>query len=45
LRILENRVLRIIFGSKREELARAWRRLYNEIHDLYASPNNIKAIK
>jgi hypothetical protein len=37
--MFENRVLRIIFGPKMEELARDWRRLRNEkLHKLYTSP-------
>jgi hypothetical protein len=43
--VFENRLLRI-FGTKREEVARDWRRLHNEeLHKLYASPNIIKVIK
>jgi hypothetical protein len=30
LRVFKNRVLRIIFGTKREEVAGGWRRLHNE---------------
>jgi hypothetical protein len=45
LRIFENRVLRKIFGTKREEDG-SWRKLYNdEFHDLYSSPNIIRVIK
>jgi hypothetical protein len=44
LRVLEHRVLRI-FGPESEEVARGWRTLHNEIHNLYASPNIIRAIK
>jgi hypothetical protein len=40
LRAFENRVLRRIFGPKREEVAGGWRRLHNEeLHNLYTSPN------
>jgi hypothetical protein len=36
--VCENRVLRRIFGPKREEVAGSWRRLHNEeLHNLYAS--------
>jgi hypothetical protein len=36
--VFENRVLRRIFGPKREEVAVGWRRLHNEeLHKLYAS--------
>jgi hypothetical protein len=45
LRVFENRVLRRIFGPKREE-DRSWRKFYNdEIHNLYSSPNISKVIK
>jgi hypothetical protein len=43
--VSENRALRI-FGPKREEVAGDWRRLHNEeLHNLYASPHIIRAIK
>jgi hypothetical protein len=36
LRVFENRLLRKIFGPKREEVAGGWRRLHNEVlHNLY----------
>jgi hypothetical protein len=38
LRVFENRVLRRIFGPKREEDG-SWRKLHNELHGLYSSPN------
>jgi hypothetical protein len=45
LRVSENRVLRKIFGPKREEVAGGWRRLHNEeFHNLYTSPNIISVI-
>jgi hypothetical protein len=38
--VFENRVLRRIFGPKREEVAGGWRRLHNEeLHNLYSSPS------
>jgi hypothetical protein len=38
LRVYENRVLRRIFGTKREEIAGGWRRLHNvELYNLYVS--------
>ena len=45
LRVFENRVLRRIFGSRRDEL-RDWRKLRNEeLNDLYRSPNIVRVIK
>jgi hypothetical protein len=45
LRVLENRVLRRIFGPKREEDG-SWRKLYNdELHNLYSSQNIVRVIK
>jgi hypothetical protein len=42
----ENRILRIIFGPWRKEVAGGWRRLHNEeLHNLYALPNIIRVIK
>jgi hypothetical protein len=44
--MFQNRVLRGIFGRKREEVAGGWRRLHDEeLHNLYASPNIIRAVK
>jgi hypothetical protein len=44
--VFENRVLRRIFGPKRDEATGEWRRLHNEeLHDLYSSPNIIQLIK
>jgi hypothetical protein len=46
LRIFENRVLRRIFGIKREDMVESFRRMHNaELHSLYASPNITGAIK
>jgi hypothetical protein len=45
LRVFENRVSRKIFGRKREEDG-SWRKLHNdELHNLYSSPNIVRAIK
>jgi hypothetical protein len=44
--MFENRVLRRIFGHKREEVAGGWRRLHNEeLLNLYTSPNIVRVIK
>jgi hypothetical protein len=46
LRMFENRVLRRIFGSKRDELTGEWRKLHNEeLRDLYSLPSIIRIIK
>ena len=46
LRVFENRVLRRIFGSKRDEVTGEWRKLQNEeINDVYSSPNIVQVIK
>jgi hypothetical protein len=43
--MFENRVLRRIFGPKREEVAGGWRRLRNEeLYNLYASADVIRVI-
>jgi hypothetical protein len=44
--VFENRVLRRIFGLKRNEVTSEWRKLHNkELHDLYSSPSIIRIIK
>jgi hypothetical protein len=46
LRVLENRVLRRIFGLKRDEVSGEWRKLHNEeLRDLYPSPGINRIIK
>jgi len=46
LRVFENMVLRRIFGPRRDEVTREWRRLHNEeLNDLYSSPNIVRVIK
>jgi hypothetical protein len=46
LRVFENRVLRRIFGPKRDEVTWQWRRLHNkELYALYSSPKIIRVIK
>jgi hypothetical protein len=44
--VFENRVLRRIFGPKRDEVTGKWRKLHNEeLRDLYSSPSIIRIIK
>jgi hypothetical protein len=44
--VFENRVLRRIFGQKRDEVTGEWRKLHNEeLHDLYSFPSIIRIIK
>jgi hypothetical protein len=44
--VFENRVLRRIFGPKRDEVTGDLRKLHNEeLHNLYSSPNIIRMIK
>jgi hypothetical protein len=46
LRLFENRVLRRIFGPKRDKVSGEWRKLHNEeLCDLYASPDIVKVVK
>ena len=46
LRVFENRVLRRIFGPRKDEVKGEWRRLHNEeLNDLYSSPNIVRVIK
>jgi hypothetical protein len=46
MRVFENRVLRGIFGAKRDEVTGEWRKLHNEaLHDLYSSPLIVWLIK
>jgi hypothetical protein len=43
LRVFENRVLKRIFGPKRDEVTGGWRKLHNEeLHGLYSSPSIVK---
>jgi hypothetical protein len=44
--VFENRVLRRIFGPKRDEVTGEWRKLHNkELHDLYPLPSIIRILK
>jgi hypothetical protein len=44
--VFENRVLRRIFGLKRDDVTGEWRKLHNvELRDLYSSPSIIRIIK
>jgi hypothetical protein len=44
--VFENRVLRKIFGPKRDEMTGGWRKLHNEeLHGLYSSPSVVRMIK
>ena len=46
LRVFENRVLRRVFGPKRDEVTGEWRKLYNEeLSDLYSLPNIVRVVK
>jgi hypothetical protein len=45
LRALENRVFRRIFGPKRHEVTGKWRKLHEELNDLYSSPTIFRVIK
>ena len=46
LRVFQNKVLRRVFGSKRDEVTREWRKLHNEeFSDLYSLPNIVRVVK
>ena len=46
LRVSENRVLRRVFGPKRDEVMREWRKLHNEeLNDLYSLPSIVRVVK
>jgi hypothetical protein len=42
--VFDNTVLRRIFEPKRDEVTGEWRKLHNELHDLYPSPSNFRVI-
>ena len=43
--MFENRVLRRVFGSKRDDVTGEWRKLHNELRDLYSLPNIVRVVK
>jgi hypothetical protein len=44
--VCDNRVLRRIFGPKRDEVTREWRKLHSEeLHNLFSSPDIIRQVK
>jgi hypothetical protein len=46
LKVFENKVLRRIFGPKRDEVTGGWRKLHNEeLRDIFSSPSIIRLIK
>ena len=46
LRVFENRVLKRVFGPKRDEVTGEWRKLHKkELRDLYSLPNIVRAVK
>ena len=46
MKVYESRVLRRIFGPRRDEVTGEWRKLHSEeLNDLYSTPNNIWVIK
>jgi hypothetical protein len=46
LRVFENRMLRRIFGPRRNEVTKEWKKLHNEeLNDLYSTPNIVRVVK
>jgi len=46
LRVFENRVLRRVFGPKRDEVTGEWIKLHNEeLRDFYSLPNSVRVVK
>jgi hypothetical protein len=46
LRVFQNRMLRRMFGRKRDEVTGEWRKLHNEeLHDVYSSPTTVRVRK
>jgi len=44
-RVSENRMLRRVFGPKRDEVTGEWRKLHEDLNDQYSSPNIFRVIK
>jgi hypothetical protein len=44
LKVFENRVLRRVFGPKRDEVAGEWRKLYEELNDLYSLHDIVRVV-
>jgi hypothetical protein len=44
-RVFENRMLRRIFGPKRDEVTGKWSKLHNELHNVYSSPRIIRKME
>jgi hypothetical protein len=45
MRVVENRVLRRVFGPKRDEVTGEWRKLHEELNDPYSLPNIVRVVK
>ena len=46
MRVFQNRVLRRVFGPKRDEVTGEWRKLHKEeLRDLYSLPNIVRVVK
>jgi hypothetical protein len=45
LRVFENRVLRRVFGPKSDEVTVEWKKLHNELNDLYSLSNIVRVVK
>ena len=43
--MFENRVLRRVFGPKRDEVTGEWRKVHEELRDLYSLPNIVRVVK
>jgi hypothetical protein len=45
LRVFQNRVLSRVFGPQRDEVTGEWRKLHNELNNLYSLPNIVRVVK